>query len=60
MSEGQFRVSAEWMKATGQGEEAKTFPVVRSYMSGHLPFAELDLGNGRTWTVCAEWRGEYV
>ena len=57
---GKFEVSASWMKACGYGDTAKVFDVVRSYMSGHLPFVDLDLGNGQTWTVCAAWRGRFV
>lgn len=55
-----FEVSADWMKATGKGDEAKTFPVLRSWMAGHLPFAELALGDGRKWEVCTAWRGRFV
>lgn len=57
---GYFEVSADWMKACGKGDEAKAFPVIHSYMAGHLPFVDLDMGNGRTWTVCAEWRGRFI
>lgn len=58
--EGRFEVSADWMKACGYGDAATVFPVIRSYMAGHLPFAVLDMGNGRTWEVCAEWRGRFI
>jgi len=55
-----FEVSASWMKACGKGDEAKVFPVLRSWMAGHLPFVEVELEDGRKWEVCAEWRGRFV
>ena len=55
-----FEVSAEWMAACGKGNSAKVFPVVRSWMARHLPFVTLDMGNGHTWDVCAEWRGRFI
>ena len=58
--EGQFEVSASWMQACGKGQEAKTFPVRSTYMSGHLPFAVLEDGTVAGWVVNAEWRGRFV
>lgn len=55
-----FEVSASWMKACGMGEEAKVFPVLREWQAGHLPMAELALGNGRKWEVVTSWRGKYL
>ena len=55
-----FEVSADWMKACGMGEEAKAFPVIRSYDLRLVPFADLDLGGGRVFTVITSWRGRYV
>jgi hypothetical protein len=59
-TEAMFEVSAEWMKACGYGDEAKAFPVIRTWDARLLPFAELDMGNGRTWDVCTEWRGRFI
>ena len=59
-NENRFEVSADWMKACGKGDAAASFPVVRTYMAGHLPFAVLDMGNGHTWEVCAAWRGRFI
>ncbi len=60
MTDGYFEVSAAWMKACGRGDEAKTFPVVRMWMAGHLPFVAVRLDDGREWELCAEWRGRFV
>jgi hypothetical protein len=59
-TEGKFEVSGDWLKACGFGDEAKVFPVIRTWMAGPLPFALLDMGNGRTWEVCTAWRGRFV
>lgn len=55
-----FEVSAEWMKTCGKGDEAKAFPVIRTWEVRLLPFAELDLGDGRSWEVCTAWRGRFI
>jgi hypothetical protein len=49
-------------KATGNGtgESAKAFPVVRSYMAGHLPMVTVRLDDGREWDVIASWRGRFI
>lgn len=60
VTEGYYEVSAQWMKACGYGEEAKAFPVIRTYMAGHLPFVVVRLDNGRAWDLCAEWRGKFI
>lgn len=62
MEQGLFEVSLEWLHACGyrQYTEATAFPIVQSWMAGGIPFVEVDLGNGRTWVLCAEWRGRYV
>lgn len=57
---GKFEVSAEWMKACGKGDEAKVFDVIRTYDRRLIPFADLDEGNGRVWTVITEWRGRFI
>jgi hypothetical protein len=61
-TEGYYEVSADWLKACGlgNGEAAQAFPVVRSYMAGHLPMVVVQLDNGREWEVIASWRGRYV
>jgi hypothetical protein len=61
-TENYYEVSADWLKACGlgNGEAAQTFPVVRSYMAGHLPMVVVRLDNGREWEVIASWRGRYV
>jgi len=56
-----FTVSAEWMKACGYGEEARTFPVVRarefaSAGKGFQNFYTIELKPGQLWQV-AECRG---
>ncbi len=55
-----FEVSADWMKACGYGNEAKAFPVIRSWEVRLWPFVEVDMGNGRTWELNAEWRGRFI
>jgi hypothetical protein len=57
-----YEVSADWLKACGYGtgEAAQAFPVVRSYMAGHLPMVVVRLDNAREWEVIASWRGRYV
>lgn len=55
-----FEVSGEWLKACGYGDAAKAFPVLRSYDRGMMAFVDLDMGEGRVWTVNAEWRGRFV
>jgi hypothetical protein len=53
-----FTVSAEWMKACGKGEEAKSFPIVseqefiRSPKGFHI-FYKLEVSPGYTWIVAA-------
>ena len=61
-TEGYYEVSADWLKATGNGngEQAQAFPVVRSYMAGHLPMVTVRLDNGREWDVIASWRGRFI
>ena len=61
-SESFYEVAADWLKATGNGtgESAKAFPVVRSYMAGHLPMVTVRLDNGREWDVIASWRGRFI
>lgn len=61
-TESHYEVSADWLKACGlgNGEAAQAFPVVRSYMAGHLPMVVVRLDNGREWEVIASWRGRYV
>ena len=57
-----FEVSASWLKACGYGDgnSAKAYPVLRTWDARLLPFATLDMGNGRTWDVCTEWRGRFI
>jgi hypothetical protein len=61
-TENHYKVSADWLKACGYGtgEAAQAFPVVRSYMAGHLPMVVVQLDNGREWELVASWRGQYV
>ena len=61
-NEGYYEVSADWLKATGNGtgEAAQAFPVVRSCMAGHLPMVTVRLDDGREWDLVASWRGRYV
>lgn len=55
-----YEVKAEWMKACGKGDSAKVYNVARVLGSnGHMTAIELDVGNGRVWTVIAEWRGRF-
>lgn len=57
-----YEVSAEWMKATGQGDAAKVFTVRKAHppVNG-LSYVELvDSATGQLWTVIAEWRGRFV
>jgi hypothetical protein len=60
--ESYYEVSAEWLKATGNGtgEQAQVFPVVRSWMAAHLPMVTVKLDDGREWDVIASWRGRYI
>lgn len=60
MTEGFFEVSADWMKACGKGDKAKAFPVIRSWMAGHMPFVAVRLEDGRDWELNAEWRGRFI
>jgi hypothetical protein len=56
-----FEVSAAWMKASGRGNEAKAFPVLRTWVARNgLPFAALDLGDGAEWIVITSWRGRFI
>jgi hypothetical protein len=55
-----YEVSAEWMKACGRGDKAKVFPVLRINGNGNITAVVVDLGNGREWTLIAEWRGRFV
>ncbi len=61
-TEGYYEVSADWLKACGygNGEQAKVFPVVRSWMAAHLPMVTVKLDDGREWDLIASWRGRYV
>lgn len=61
-TEGYYEVSADWLKATGNGtgESAQVFPVVHSCMAGHLPMVTVRLDDGREWALVASWRGRYV
>lgn len=61
-TEGYYEVTAAWLKATGlgTGESAKAFPVIRSYMAGHLPMVTVRLDNGRAWDLVAPWRGRFI
>ena len=57
-----FTVSAEWMKACGKGNEARTFPIVRVDEfpwagEGFRKMYHVEVRPGVTWVV-AECRGE--
>ena len=54
-----YEVSVDWLKACGMGEEARVFPVIRSWKASWTTMAELDTPNG-PWIVLANWRGRYV
>ncbi len=56
-----YEVKASWMHSCGRGLNAKVYPVlsVSSTIRG-MTAVTLDLGNGRTWVVIAEWRGRFV
>lgn len=58
--EGFYEVSAEWMAACGYGNEARVFPVERSWMAGGWPIIAVRLDNGREWVIMAAWRGRFV
>lgn len=57
---GYYEVSAAWMKACGKGDEARVYPVLRSYELGGMPFVDVDEGYGRVWVINAAWRGRFV
>lgn len=54
-------VTAEWMKACGKGEEAKTFPIhrIRGRTPGGAVIIEVIEPDWRIWTVILPWRGKF-
>jgi hypothetical protein len=56
-----YEISAEWMNACGKGDKAKLVEVLSATNSHpHMTALTVDMGDGRTWTVIAEWRGRFV
>lgn len=62
MNNGFYEVSLEWLHACGyrQYTQPTAFPVVRTWMAGHMPFVAVRLPNGNEWELNAEWRGRFV
>lgn len=57
-----FEVKMNWLHACGHRhyDKATAFQVIRTWDAGMMAFAELDMGDGRTWQVNTEWRGRFV
>jgi hypothetical protein len=61
MSDRFYEISGQWMKACGKGDQPKVVRVI-SASNNHPTMTALtvDMGDGHTWTVIAEWRGRFV
>ncbi len=59
-NQGFFEVDGKWLTACGYGNQPKAFPVIRTYMSGHLPIVVVRLDSGREWELIASWRGRFI
>lgn len=57
---GFYEISGDWMKACGRGSEPRIVPILEA-SNNHPTMTALtvDMGDGKTWTVIAEWRGRY-